>query len=311
MQASQVPANFNIPFASGAAAGYIRTIPQASQVGIVAGAASLTDGFPPLTFQAVAAGGVPPFGQDFNGILNQVTAWTRWQQAGGVPSYNAAFAAAIGGYPTGAILVNAAGTSFWRSLVDNNVSNPDLGGAGWGTLTAASYPWTSISGRPTDLAAFTNSPNYMTSAAVAALGYLTSVAWTSVTGRPTDLAAFTNGPGYMTAAAVAALGYLTSVTWTSVTGRPTDLSQFTNGPGYINASGAPVQTVNSLTGNVIVPTGLALNAIGYVTFSVVPGGTSFGPEGTITALAGRPGTWLVSGEAAAAADTWNVAIRIA
>ena len=275
MQASQVPANLNIPFANNAAGGYIRTIPQASQIGIVPGAASLTDGFPPLTFQPVSSGGVPPFGQDFNGILNLVTAWTRWQQAGGVPSYNAAFSASIGGYPLGAVVIKGDGTSFWRSLVDNNTSNPDAGGAGWGVLSA------------------------------------TTTAWTSVTGRPTDLSAFTNGPGYMTAAAVAALGYLTSVAWTAVTGRPTDLSAFTNGPGYINASAAPVQNVNGLTGNVTVPTGLALNAIGYVTFIVVPSGVSVGPEGTITTLPGRPGTWLVSGEAYAAADSWNVAIRIA
>ena len=184
MQASQVPANFNIPFANNAAGGYIRTIPQASQIGVIPGAASLTDGFPPLTFQAVSAGGVPPFGQDFNGILNQVTAWTRWQQAGGVPSYNAAFSAAIGGYPMGAALIKADGTSFWRSLVDNNTSNPDAGGAGWGVLSATSTAWTSVTGRPTDLAAFTNSPQYTTLAAVQSAGYLTSVPYSIITGAP-------------------------------------------------------------------------------------------------------------------------------
>ena len=45
------------------------TIPNASQIAITPGAASYNDGFPPLTRTPVAAGGVPPFGEDMNGIL--------------------------------------------------------------------------------------------------------------------------------------------------------------------------------------------------------------------------------------------------
>jgi len=55
--------------------------PQASQIGITNCAASLTDGFPPLTFVPVAQGGCPPFGSDFNGILRQITQWSQWMQA--------------------------------------------------------------------------------------------------------------------------------------------------------------------------------------------------------------------------------------
>ena len=54
-----------------------------SQVGVNPGFASLNDGFPPLTMTPIAAGGVPPFGQDMNGILNQITEVLQWQQAGG------------------------------------------------------------------------------------------------------------------------------------------------------------------------------------------------------------------------------------
>jgi hypothetical protein len=79
------------------------------------GAASLTDGFPPLTFLAVTAGGVPPFGQDMNGLLNQITAGVRWEQVGGQPVYNATFANAIGGYPNGAVLQRADGSGFRRN----------------------------------------------------------------------------------------------------------------------------------------------------------------------------------------------------
>ncbi|WP_321905113.1 glycine-rich domain-containing protein [Paraburkholderia tropica] len=131
MQASSVPTSFPAVFANGAGTGYIRSVPTASQIGITNGAASLTDGFPPLCFLATSAGGVPPFGQDMNGILNQITAGVQWSQVGGEPIYNAAYAATIGGYPNGAVLQSADGAGFWRSTVDNNSTGPEA--------TAASF----------------------------------------------------------------------------------------------------------------------------------------------------------------------------
>jgi hypothetical protein len=57
---------------------------------------------------------------------------------------------------------------------------------------------------------------------------------------------------------------------------------------------------------------LTMNGIGYVAFIVKNGDSSqSAPEGTVMALPGRPGSWLSSGSAAAAADWWNVWIRIA
>lgn len=132
MLAADVPARFNIPFADAAGGAYIRPIPEASQIGIEDGAASLTDGFPPDTFTPVTAGGTPPFGQDFNGLLNQITQWNRWQSAGGPVTYNGSFSTAIGGYPAGATVMSATTVGlFWLSLVDNNTTNPDAGGANW------------------------------------------------------------------------------------------------------------------------------------------------------------------------------------
>ena len=113
MQSSQIPSKFQIPFANGAGAGYIRQIPVASQISITPGAASLTDGFPPLTFIAEGAGGIPPFGQDMNGILNEITAWIQWGNAGAPVIYDATFSAAIGGYPKGTILTSVVGGSWW------------------------------------------------------------------------------------------------------------------------------------------------------------------------------------------------------
>lgn len=133
MQSSDIPSKFSIPFADGAGSGYIRTIPTASQIGVNDGWASLEDGFPPLNATPKAAGGIPPFIQDMNGILKQISAWSRWVGAGGPVRYDSTFQTAIGGYPKGALVQSAVSDGvWWVSLVENNVTNPDSGGAGWG-----------------------------------------------------------------------------------------------------------------------------------------------------------------------------------
>lgn len=140
MQLSQVPAKFPIPWGNSAAGSYIRPIPVSSQIGIQAGAASLTDGFPPLNFLPPGAGGVPPFGQDYNGIFNQVTAWLRWFSAGGPTYFDGTYATEIGGYPKGTILRSAVVLDDqWISQVDNNTTDPDSSSsANWVAYGAAS-----------------------------------------------------------------------------------------------------------------------------------------------------------------------------
>jgi len=141
MQISQVPALLPKAFA---ASGTKNTIPVDSQISVTPGAASLTDGFPPLTMTPLAAGGVPPYGADANGILNWLSQICQWSNAGGVYPYNAAFSAAIGGYPKGALIQKSSGTGYWVSAADNNTTDPYTGGAGWvgfdpSTLQAGSY----------------------------------------------------------------------------------------------------------------------------------------------------------------------------
>lgn len=135
MQANQIPAKFSTAWASSAGGGYIRTIPAASQQSITPGAASLADGFPPVCFLPVGSGGIPPAGTDFNGILNQITAWNRWQAAGATVLFDSTFAAAIGGYPRGAIVLSTVTAGkLWLSTVDGNTTDPDsAGAAGWVT----------------------------------------------------------------------------------------------------------------------------------------------------------------------------------
>ena len=131
MFSTSIPPKFPIPWGNSAAAGTIRPIPTASQIGTQPGAASLTDGFPPLNGIPVSAGGIPPFQQDTNGILNRITAWDRWHQAGGPVGYDIAFATAAGGYPARALVQSDSGHAWYENLVDNNFTNPNLGGANW------------------------------------------------------------------------------------------------------------------------------------------------------------------------------------
>lgn len=132
MSSSSVPSKFPVPWGNSAGSAYIRSIPITSQIGVQNCAASLPDGFPPLTFTPAAAGGCAPFGQDFNGILKQITQWSQWLSAGGPIAYDGGFQSSISGYPKGAIVASATNFGiYWISTIENNTSNPDTGGAGW------------------------------------------------------------------------------------------------------------------------------------------------------------------------------------
>lgn len=149
MNQSAIPTKFGIYWGASAGSNYIRNIPVLSQIGIQNCAASLTTGFPPLTFVPSSSGGCPPFGADFNGILAQITQWSQWQAAGNPVIYDSAFSSSIGGYPKGASLVTAAVPScFWISTVDNNTSDPDTGGANWSNsctyILAQPNVWTGV-----------------------------------------------------------------------------------------------------------------------------------------------------------------------
>lgn len=156
MQSSNIPSKIPLPFAFGAGSGYKNTIPVASQIGVVDGRASLTDGFPPLNFTPISSGGVPPFGGDMNGILNEITAIQQWQQAGGFFPFDSAFAATVGGYPKGAIIQASSANGFsglWLSNIENNSNNPDTTGTGWTSLAFEGLVNVAISGTTTTLTA--------------------------------------------------------------------------------------------------------------------------------------------------------------
>lgn len=98
------------------------------------GKASFTAGFPPITMQAISAGGIPPEGKDFNGILFDITSHTLWVNAGGQYRFDAALSTAIGGYPAGMVLQSNDGLSAYVSAVDDNTTDFNSTPSSIGTL---------------------------------------------------------------------------------------------------------------------------------------------------------------------------------
>lgn len=95
------------------------------------GAAGFDNGFPDITMTPEEAGGLPPAGQDFNGIFYEITKILQYMQAGGQPTFSATLASGIGGYPVGAMVLGDDGVAIYTNRVDSNISNPNSGGSGW------------------------------------------------------------------------------------------------------------------------------------------------------------------------------------
>lgn len=126
------PENLSVPFALN---GLKNEIPIDPVTGENSNRASWKVGFGPITMTPVTAGGKPPLGQDFNGILNTLSSHTVFQNTGGQYRFDAELVAAIGGYPAGAVLQSDDGLSSYVSLVDNNTDNfnidPSVIGTSW------------------------------------------------------------------------------------------------------------------------------------------------------------------------------------
>jgi hypothetical protein len=131
------------PFANNATSSYKNTIPDTT---VAAGAASWSLGFPPVTMQPEVSGGVPPFGQDFNGVLFALSAHDYYVQAGQLYTWDAGVVADIGGYAVGAVLASTDGTTVWYNTVANNSTNPDNDSTAAGWVPIAAYGFTNVTG---------------------------------------------------------------------------------------------------------------------------------------------------------------------
>lgn len=128
MPISQPPL-IEVPFAE---SGLKNAIP--ANANNITGNAGYDLGFPPINLTAVAAGGIPPYGQDMNGILYAITECLRFFQAGSIYTYDAPFSTAIGGYRAGARVQRTDGTGYWLNTIDGNTTDPEASGAataGW------------------------------------------------------------------------------------------------------------------------------------------------------------------------------------
>lgn len=144
MQASQSPSKIPIAFAT---SGTKNVIPELASGITQPNDASFETGFPPVTMTSVSAGGIPPNGEDFNGAFFALSAILRWSNAGGLFKYDSAFAtdAAVNGYPKGAVLESADGSTLWLCLNDNVTTDPDdAASTDWAPL--ASYGITAVAG---------------------------------------------------------------------------------------------------------------------------------------------------------------------
>ncbi|HCM64695.1 MAG TPA: hypothetical protein DIT05_19460, partial [Morganella sp. (in: Bacteria)] len=119
------------PFAKN---GQKNVIPENYETSMEGNQATWDQGFGQITMLPVAAGGLPPKGQDFNGIFNQLSESIVYLSQGGRFKFSAEYAESIGGYPKGAILQSDDEKKEYLSLIDNNKVNlnvaPDIS-ASW------------------------------------------------------------------------------------------------------------------------------------------------------------------------------------
>lgn len=154
MKQVDIPSRFKQPFGYAAGGSYIRAIPDLHVAPSGSDApASLEDGFPPETFLAIGSGGIPPNGKDFNGLLNRISAWARWQAAGMPALFDSTFATAIGGYPKGAMIASTISAGLiWISTADDNATDPNgsspANWAGVATTPAGKIDWFALTAAP-------------------------------------------------------------------------------------------------------------------------------------------------------------------
>lgn len=125
--------------------GKTNPFPVPSQVATSPGSASLNDGFTPLNMTPLVEGGIPPSGNDMNGILYLLSTVIAAVSAGQlVYPYDGTYATAIGGYAKGAQVQDATNLlQRWTSAITANSTDPAVTPANWIsnlTLVSASAP---------------------------------------------------------------------------------------------------------------------------------------------------------------------------
>jgi hypothetical protein len=130
------PDKISTAWAADAATTYINDIPVSDPVDPQR--SSWESGFRPITMTPEASGGLPPYGQDFNGVLNALSSHTLFTNTGGQYRFDGVLATIIGGYDEGTVLQSNDGKASYRSAVNNNLTNFNTIPSSIGTLW---MPW--------------------------------------------------------------------------------------------------------------------------------------------------------------------------
>lgn len=102
------------------------------------GRADYENGFPPVTRAPIQAGGIPPWGVDFNGVLFDLSSAVQYLQAGMVFPYSQDLADAIGGYAEKAVVADPSDIRIlWQNNIANNTLTPSVPN-GWTQVFNAS-----------------------------------------------------------------------------------------------------------------------------------------------------------------------------
>lgn len=145
------------PFAENANPATINEIPETQRPGDPAQLATWSAGFPLVTMTYPAAGGLPPFGQDMNGVLNAISSHISFTGAGGQYKWSSDYVAAKGGYAKGSVVQSDDGLMAYVSTIDNNAINfnadPSSIGNQW-RIYSGPPSFASLTGKPTTLAGY-------------------------------------------------------------------------------------------------------------------------------------------------------------
>ena len=176
--------------------------------------ATYQEGFPPVTMLNEDAGGLPPKGLDFNGIFYELSSPIAHYCRGDRIQFDAAYAAAIGGYAKGWVVASNDYQKDYISLVDNNLADPN------GTNTT----WAVYAGQgsvPTATSTTTGTVKLVNSLASTA----TDAALTAAQGRELNDQAFGVGQSWQNFTG----GRSKGVTYTNNTTKPIQVMIVVNG----------------------------------------------------------------------------------
>lgn len=124
------------PFGKDAQPGTIDPIPDAKLPSDPPQKATWTTGFPLVTMTPLPAGGIPPRGQDVNGVLKAISEHTVFVGGGGQYKWTQGYVTKNGGYSKGDVIQSNDGLNSYVSLIDSNAVNfnttPASIGVQWG-----------------------------------------------------------------------------------------------------------------------------------------------------------------------------------